>query len=109
MPGNEKHHSIKRVTYIHFGIANEQLEKLEQKTQFKSISEAIRFYVDLGMLTENYKSAVQDPEFLKSIEHLKQGDKIFEWLSTLKDNELDGIFMAAKMEKEGRYVQAKFR
>ena len=105
---------IKRSSVISLRIENELLDKLEKTTQlpekkFNSVSEAIRNYTELGMLTESYQHEIKNPEFIKSVEELKQGDKVFEWLQTLNDTQLDAIFMASKMEKEGRYVQATFR
>ena len=106
--------SIKRSFIISLRLDNELLEKLEKTTQlpekkFSSVSEAIRNYTELGMLAESYQHEIKNPEFIKSIDELKQGDKVFEWLQTLGDAQLDAIFMASKMEKEGRYVQSKFR
>jgi Arc/MetJ-type ribon-helix-helix transcriptional regulator len=83
----------------------ELLEKLEEKItikQFKDRSEAIRSYVELGLHVESYRSSIKDPEFLKSMEDLRQDDKIFEWMSSLKENELTAIKTAIELEREIR-------
>ena len=84
----------------------EFLEKLESSVKqgkFPYVSEAIRSYAGVGMLVESYKLKIKDPEFLKTIEELKQNDGIFHWTKNLTDEQLDAIAEALKIDKEQRY------
>jgi len=63
----------------------------------------------VGMHVESYKTMIKDPAFLKSIEELKQTEGLFEWIETLKDNEVDAIASALKLEKDKRYDSGSFR
>ena len=89
----------------------DQIEKIteDQDNKFKSISEAIRYYIKIGILIESYKLLIKDPAFLESIEQLKQGDRIFHWSETLEDQHLDALMTALKMEKDRRYSNGSFR
>jgi len=67
------------------------------------ISKAMRSYIEIGMLVESYKPKIKDPEFLKTIEELKQNDSIFDWTKSLTDAQLDAIVTALGIEKEKRF------
>jgi len=82
-------------------------EKVDDKT-FPNISDAYRSYALLGLKIESYKAQIKDPEFLKSIEEMRQNNSIFEWLATLSESQKEGISFALQMDKESRYKQAKF-
>lgn len=104
--------AIKRSTIVNFRIENWLLDELEndvKEHKFKSVSEAIREYVQLGRLADKYKNKISNADFLKTVDELKKNDSLFEWAASLKDNELDALTYAIKMEKEGRYAQAKLR
>ena len=88
------------------------LDKLEIKVKenkFENVSEAIRSYIEVGMYIESCKTMIKDPAFLKSIEELKQTEGLFQWIETLKDNEVDAISDALKFEKEKRYENKTLR
>jgi len=98
----------------HFGlrIPIDLMDKLENKVKekkFKSLSDGIRSYIEVGMHVESYKTMIKDPAFLKSIEELKKTEGLFEWIETLKDNEVDAIASALKLEKDKRYDSGSFR
>jgi len=84
----------------------ELLDKLVnavKEDKFPSISEAMRSYIELGIRVESYKTKIKDPEFLKTIEELKQSEGIIEWSNALTNQQIDAIATALKMEKERRY------
>ena len=85
----------------------EKIDKSVQEGKFPNTSEAIRSYVILGMRIESFKSSIKNLEFLKHIDELKKGNQLIEWVSTLKENELEAIQMAVQMERDGRYKQQK--
>ena len=62
----------------------------------------MKSYIKVGIHVESYKTMIKDPAFLKSIEELKQTEGLFDWIETLKDNEVDAIASALQMEKEKR-------
>jgi len=93
-------------------ISLDLLEKLENSVKsgkFSSVSDAIRSYTQVGMHVESYKTMIKDPEFLKSIEELKQTEGIFQWIETLNDQQMDAIATAFTMEKEKRYENKTLR
>ena len=103
---------MKRTSLLSLRISLDLLDKLEntvKEGKLSNISEAIRYYVELGMYVESYKSMIKDPEFLKTIEELKQTEGVFNWLETLNDTQMDAIATAIKMEKEKRYESRTFR
>ena len=103
---------IKRSSMISFRIENWLLDELEEDVKqklFPSVSDAVREYTKLGRLARKYKNKLVDPQFLKTIEDLKKNDSLFQWAAALKDNELDALIYAMKMEKEGRHAQTKLR
>ncbi len=87
----------------------ERLENTVKNNKFPSVSEAIRSYIAVGMHVESYKTMIKDPEFLKSIEELKQTEGIFTWIETLEDQQVDAIATALKMEKEQRFEKRNYR
>jgi len=87
----------------------DKLDNTVKEGKFSSISEAIRSYVELGMHVESYKTMINDPKFLKSIEELKRTEGIFHWIETLTDDQVDSIATALKMEKDSRYENKTFR
>jgi len=97
---------MKRTISFSLRIPLELVEKLENAVKIKkfpSVAEAIRSYVLVGMHVESYKRMIKDPEFLKSIERLKQNEGIFQWIETLTAEQADAIKMAIEMDKEKRY------
>ncbi len=87
----------------------DSLERNVKEGKFSSVSEAIRSYIELGMHVESYKTIIKDPQFLKSIEELKQTEGVFHWIETLTDEQVTAITTALKMEKEKRYENGTFR
>ena len=81
----------------------EKLENSVKEGRYSSVAEAIRTNVEVGFLVESYKAMIKVPEFIKSIDDLKQREGIFQWFDPLTDGQVDAIFTAAKMEKEKRY------
>lgn len=103
---------MKRTSLFSLRLSLDLLDKLEntvKEGKFPNVSEAIRSYVELGMYVESYKTMIKDPEFLKTIEELKQTEGVFDWVETLNDIQMDGITTAIKMEKEKRYETRTFR
>jgi len=103
---------MKRTSLFSLRMSLELLDKLEgiiKEGKLSNISEAIRYYVELGMYVESYKTMIKDPEFLKTIEELKQKESVFDWLETLNDSQMDAIATAIKMGKEKRYETRTFR
>lgn len=93
-------------------LSLELLDSLERKVKegkFSSVSEAIRSYIELGKHVESYKTIIKDPQFLKSIEQLKQTEGVFHCTETLTDEQVDAIATALKMEKEKRYENGTLR
>ena len=103
---------MKRSSLFALRMPNDMLDKLEHKikeNKFENISEAIRSYIEVGMYIESCKTMIKDPAFLKSIEELKQTEGLFQWIETLKDNEVDAIADALKFEKEKIYENKTLR
>jgi len=93
-------------------LSLELLDKLENavhEQKFDSVSKAIRYYIELGIRVESFKTSIKDPEFLKSIGELKQTDGIFEWIETLSPEQIDAIAYALQMEKDKRHAQRNLR
>ena len=93
-------------------MPNNLLDRLENAVKdgkFRSISEAIREYTEVGMHVETYKTKIKDPKFLKSIEELKKTEGVFKWTEKLSDEEVDAVATALKMEKEKRYENKTWR
>jgi len=87
----------------------DSLARNVKEGKFSSVSEAIRSYIELGMHVESYKTIIKDPQFLKSIEELKQTEGVFHWIETLTDEQVNAIAIALKMEKEKRYENGILR
>jgi len=88
--------------------------KLEELTngaekKFATVSEAIRDLIEVGLMVNTMKAKIKDPEFLKSIEEIKKKEMIFDWVTTLRDNEMNAIQVAIQMEKDARYNQGSLR
>jgi len=99
---------IKRHTLFSIRMPFDLIDKLEAKVKenkFKSISDAVRQYVQVGIHVESIKSKIKDPDFIKSVEHLKQEDNLIHWAKNLKDNEIDAISLTIQTEKENRYAK----
>ena len=82
-------------------------EKMKDKNM-TSISDGIRSYCQLGLWVERIKHQVNDPEFLKKIDDLKQGNKLFEWTATLSEEQARAIRDAISMDLDSRLKQEKF-
>lgn len=103
---------MRRSTIISLRVPLEFLDQMEQavkEEKFSSVSEAIRTYAEVGIRTEKFKMTITDPEFLKSIDELKQTDGIFDWLETLSDSQADAIASALQFEKEKRLTHGRYR
>jgi len=87
----------------------EKLIRSVEEEKFSSISMAFRSYAELGIHVESFRTSIKDPEFLKSIDELKQGNKIFEWVETLTDQQTDAMVHALKMEQEKRGSNGNLR
>lgn len=96
---------MKHSCSISLRLPLEFLEKFESSVKqgkFPNVSEALRSYAKLGMHVESFKTMIKDPEFLKSIDELKQTEGIFQWIETLTDAQADAIKTALEMDKERR-------
>ena len=80
----------------------ENLEKSVKEEKFESVSQGMRYYIELGMLAESFKPSVKDPEFVKSIKELKQNDGLFDWIETLTFEQADAIASALEMTRANR-------
>ena len=87
----------------------EKIEKAVQEKKFASVSEAMKYYIELGILVESYKTTIKDADFVRTIGQLKQNDSIFQWLETLTDEQTDAIAYALNMEKEKRNAHRNLR
>lgn len=92
---------------IPFEMFTELKEKMKDKNM-TSISDGIRSYCQLGLWVERIKHQVNDPEFLKKIDDLKQGNKLFEWTATLSEEQARAIRDAISMDLDSRLKQEKF-
>jgi metal-responsive CopG/Arc/MetJ family transcriptional regulator len=96
---------------LHFFLPIELVQELDSKVEDRTFScraEALRAYCQLGLKAEQFKKQIKDPEFLKSIDEMKQNDGIFEWLATLTPDQENAIAFAIQMDKEQRTKQVKF-
>ena len=71
--------------------------------KYDDVSKAMRSYIEIGMQVESFEPKINDPEFLKKIEELKETDGVFHWVDSLNDQQVDAIATALKMQKEKRY------
>lgn len=78
--------------------------KMKEKN-FESIAEAMRSYCQLGLWVDRIKHEVDNPEFLKKIDDLKQGNALFEWTQTLSENQARAIRDAISFELDQRVEQ----
>lgn len=83
----------------------QELGRKIEEHKFPSISEALRSYTILGMKIESFKHEISNPDFMKTIDELKQGNALFEWFATLQVEQIEAISLAAQMEKENRFKQ----
>lgn len=103
---------IKKTTSITFRVEENLIDKLNSsitKNNFGTVSDALKHYIELGMLAESFKTEVQNPDFLKSIDELKQSDGLFQWVETLTENQKDALSYALKQAREVQYEQARLR
>ncbi len=105
---------MKKSIPVSIRLPLDMIFKLESLTsgnekKFATISEAIRSHIEVGFMVASMKSKIKDPEFLNSIEEIKKKESIFEWVATLRDNELSAIQTACQMERDGRYNQREIR
>ncbi len=103
---------MKKSCVFNLRVSLELIDRLEtevKQEKFKSVSDAIRQYCDLGIKVESFKTSIKDPEFIKSIGELKQTDGVFQWIETLTDEQTDAIAYALQMEKEKRCSTRKIR
>jgi len=92
---------------IPFNMFEELRDKMKQKN-VTSISEGIRTYCQLGLWVERIKHQVDDPTFIKKIDDLKQGNKLFEWTATLSEEQARAIRDAISLDLDARVKQEKF-
>lgn len=93
-----------RVPFIMF----EELKIKMKEKNITSISEGIRSYCQLGLWVERIKHQVDSPEFIKKIDDLKQGNALFEWTSTLSEEQARAIRDAITLDLDSRVKQEKF-
>lgn len=86
----------------------QQIDKKVTERKFTNRTDAVLSYIQMGIHVESFKASIKDPEFLKHIDELKQGNQLFEWAETLKDNERDAIASALQFVKESKFSQHKF-
>lgn len=92
---------------IPFGMFEELKIKLKEKN-IQNISEGIRSYCQLGLWVERIKHQVDNPEFIKKIDDLKQGNSLFEWTATLSEEQARAIRDAITLDLDSRIKQVKF-
>ena len=92
---------------IPFGMFDELRTKMKEKN-IDSISEGIRSYCQLGLWVERIKHQVNDPDFLKKIDQLKEGNKLFEWVETLSEEQARAIRDAISLDLDSRLKQERF-
>jgi Arc/MetJ-type ribon-helix-helix transcriptional regulator len=103
---------IKKTTIVNIRFDDDLITKLNQLVSdatFENVSSAVRELIHIGLLTLNYKQQIKDPEFVKSVDELKQNDNLFNWIETLNQNQQDALFYTLKMTRENRYEQARLR
>lgn len=86
----------------------EQIDKKVEEKKFGNRTNAVLSYLQMGLHVESFKTSIKDPEFLKHIDDLKQGNSLFEWAETMTDDQRDAIASAIQFVKENKYVQQKF-
>lgn len=84
-------------------IVLRQFEEKMREKGMSSLSETIRMYSELGLFIDNIKHEVKNPEFLRQLEEIMNENKIFEWTSSMTDDQLNAIKMAVELEREQRY------
>lgn len=92
-------------------IPFEMFEELKGKMQEKKIntvSEGIRSYCQLGLWVERIKTEVKNPEFIKKIDELKQGNALFEWSQTLTEEQARAVRDAITLDLDSRIKQVRF-
>jgi len=103
--------AIKRTTIVSLRLPIIDLDEYEilvDKKLFNSVSEAIRECGSKGRLLLNYKDVLKDPikkkEFFEKLDSTLKNEQIFEYLVTLTDTELKGIYEAIQIVQEKRSI-----
>ena len=101
---------MKRSSVISLRIDNDILDTIEAKAKESEMSESktIRNYIKLGILTESFKHEIKNPDFLKSIDALKEGDALIEWSQTLTKDQRSAIRFALDEQDQLEYKQTRF-
>lgn len=106
---------IKRTTSINLRcdwVLVDDLEKLVKEPKnplgvFSSVSEALRECAKVGIKVHNYQEMMKDPkkanEFRERMQSMLKNDEVFEWVQSLKHDQIDGFLMALQMEKDKRF------
>lgn len=88
---------------------NDRIDQLIANRQFKDRSSACRYMLEFGLLAYSFKHEIKNPEFIKSVNLLKDGNKIFDWAGGLESiSQIEGFILALQMEKEQRMKLGKF-
>ena len=91
----------------------QEIENIMKNYGATNVSEFVRQACQLTIQIESYKSIMTDPrkreEFFAKLNHMLKSEKIFDWVATLEDSQMNGIKMAIDMEKENRFKQGKLR
>ena len=90
----------------------DEIDELVENGVFRNVSDAINQTVTIGLQIRKYQEMMQDPtqaaQFQKQMKSLIKNEQLDEWVQTLGGDQLNGIIMLLKTEKEARFKQSRF-
>jgi len=96
-----------RNTNISIRIPMDVLDAIERQVSennFPTFSKAIRYYIELGMLSDSLKDKVKTQEFIDETNKLKKLDTASDWMQDLNENQL-GVLVYMIHDEKSKRVQ----
>jgi len=77
------------------------------EAEFGNFSEALRYFSDLGLKAKALMSEVENPEFLKEMEGLRDNTRQYEILESMDDDSRKALALALEMVEKHKWEQRK--
>lgn len=82
--------------------------KANPEAEFANFSESLRYFADLGLKAKALMSEVENPEFLKELEGLRDSTKQYEILESMDKDSRSALALALEMVEKHKWEQKKF-
>lgn len=89
-------------TAVHLSIPNELLDKIEdylEKEPHLNRTEAILYFIRIGMRIDDFRIKCQDPEFAKEVKASWTVEETAEWLDNMPEDQKEIIAKALELAK----------